>query len=89
MNIVWHESKRKKNQHKHKFDLADAARVFAGPTITMEDDRVDYGEQRFNTLGLLGTTVVCISHTESEDCIRVFSMRKAQTDEIKTFYSYL
>jgi len=89
MNIVWHETKRKKNRYKHKLDLADAAQVFAGPTITTEDDRYNYGEQRFNTLGLLGTTVVCISHTESADVIRVFSMRKAEPDEIEQLFSYL
>jgi len=89
MNVVWHEPKRKKNLHKHKLDLADAVQVFAGPTMTTEDDRYDYGEQRFNTLGLLGTAVVCISHTESEDTIRVFSMRKAESHEIEYFFSYL
>jgi len=89
VDIVWHELKRKKNLHKHKLDLADAVQVFVGPTVTTEDDRYDYGEQRFNTLGLLGTTVVRISHTESEDVIRVFSMRKAEPHEIEYFFSYL
>jgi len=54
MNISWDEAKRRQNRHKHKLDFADAARVFEGPTLTTEDDRYHYGEQRLNTLGLLG-----------------------------------
>jgi uncharacterized protein len=48
-------------------DFADAERVFAGPTFTFEDDREDYGEQRWVTLGLLGMKVMVIVHTETED----------------------
>jgi len=89
MNIHWHESKRCSNLTKHGLDFADAEQVFAGPTLTLEDARVSYGEQRFNTLGLLGTTVICICHTETEDEIRIISMRKAENHEIKQLFSYL
>jgi len=89
MNIRWHASKRQSNLIKHGLDFADAAQVFTGPTLTTEDASATYGEQRFNTLGLLGTTVVCICHTETEDEIRVISMRKAENHEIKQFFSYL
>ena len=34
-------------------DFVDAPRVFDGPTYTYEDDRFDYSEQRFVTLGIL------------------------------------
>jgi hypothetical protein len=34
-------------------DFADAAIVFAGATLTLLDDRQDYGETRFQTYGLL------------------------------------
>ena len=33
--------------------LADTPAVFAGVTYTFEDDRLEYPEQRFVTLGLL------------------------------------
>jgi len=89
MDILWHPPKRQANLNKHGLDFADAAQVFAGPTLTREDDREPYGEQRFNTLGLLGTAVVCICHTETDDDIRVISMRKAEPHEIRHFFSYL
>lgn len=47
------------------------------------------GEQRFNTTGFLGATIVTISHTETEDQIHVISMRKAEPHEIDTLSHYL
>jgi len=89
MHIFWHEPKRQSNLRKHGLDFADAGQVFAGPTLTMEDASADYGEQRFNTLGLLGVTVVCICHTETDDQIRVISMPKAENHAIEQLFSYL
>jgi uncharacterized protein len=62
-------------------DFADAENVFEGPTFTYEDDRFDYEEQRFVTLGFLGGVAVSIVHTETEDEIRVICFRKATTNE--------
>ena len=73
MRFIWHESKRQENLTKHGLDFADAERVFAGPTFTFEDDRADYGEQRWVTLGLLSAKVVVIVHTETAEEIRVIS----------------
>jgi uncharacterized DUF497 family protein len=65
MKFTWHEPKSKANLAKHGLDFADAERVFEGPTIT-EEDRRDYeGEQRFNTIGFLGTAIVTICHAKS------------------------
>jgi len=89
MDIVWHEPKRQSNLVKHGLDFADAAQVFAGPTLTTEDASFDYGEQRFNTLGLMGVKVVCICHTETDDEIRVISMREAENHEIEQLFNYL
>ena len=65
----------------HGFDFVDAERVFEGPTFTYEDDRFEYEEQRFVTLGFLNGVAVSIVHTETEDEIRVISFRKATTKE--------
>jgi len=66
---------------KHGFDFRDAEAVFAGITITMEDNRFGYGEQRFVTLGMLREVVVVIAHTETASTVRVISMRKATANE--------
>lgn len=58
-----------------------------GTTFTFEDDRKDYGEQCWVTLGLLQEKVVVIVHTESESEIRIISMREADKDEQILFFS--
>lgn len=89
MNFAWHETKRKTNLRKHGLDFADAEQVFSGPTATTVDERSYGGEQRFNTTGLLGIKLVVITHTETENEIRIISMREAEKNEIKEFFSYL
>jgi uncharacterized DUF497 family protein len=86
MRFTWSETKRHSNLEKHGFDLADAPRVFAGPTYTYEDDRFDYSERRFVTLGLLDDLVVSIVHTETPRLIRVISFRKATKHEQAIFF---
>jgi uncharacterized protein len=89
MRFTWHEPKRQGTLRRRSLDFADAGLIFAGPTFTFEDDREDYGEQRWVTLGLLQSTVVVIVHTETEDEIRVISMRKADKDEQLLFFRNL
>jgi len=55
-------------------------------TNTFEDHRVDYGEERFVTLGLLDAVVVSIVETESPRLIRVISLRKATKHEQAIFF---
>ena len=87
MRFTWHEPKRQLTLRNRNLDFADAKRVFAGATFTFEDDRKDYGEERWVTFGLLGRQVVVIVHTETEDEIRIISMRKADKDEQLLFFS--
>jgi len=87
MQFSWHEPKRQTTLKKRGLDFAHAEQVFMGPTFTFEDERKDYGEQRWVTLGLLREKVVVIVHTESEDEIRVISMREATKNEQILFFS--
>ncbi len=66
MRFTWHEQKRQATLQRRGLDFADAEMVFAGTTFTFEDDRMDYPEQRWVTLGLLRGTVVVLVHTESD-----------------------
>jgi uncharacterized DUF497 family protein len=77
----WSERKRAANLKTHGIDFLDAARVFAGHTFTFEDDRFDYSEERFVTLGLLDGVPVSIAHTENDHEIRIISFRKATRHE--------
>ena len=87
MRFSWDESKRQATLSKRGLDFAQAEQLFMGPTFTFEDDRYDYGEQRWVTLGLLGDKVVVIVHTESEEEIRIISMREAERNEQRLHFS--
>jgi hypothetical protein len=88
MLFTWDEKKRQSNIKKHGIDFARAVEIFAGPTFTWEDDRFDYGEQRWITMGLMGSqVVVLVVHTESTEEIHVISIRKADKDEQTLFFS--
>lgn len=81
MRYEWDEAKRQSNIQKHGIDFAGIEKVFAGITVTIPDDRFDYGESRFITAGLLGGDVVVIAHTETGEVIRIISVRKATKNE--------
>jgi uncharacterized protein len=85
MGFTWDENKRRSNIVKHGFDFNDAQYLFAGLTFTFEDDRDDYGEQRFITLGLLQGRFVAVIHTEVNGEIRIISMRKGAKYEQRIF----
>ncbi len=86
MRFTWSERKRAINLKDHGLDFLDAPRVLEGVIYTFEDDRFDYGEQRFDTLGLLAGVPVSIVHTETQDEIRVISFRKATKREAKLYF---
>jgi uncharacterized DUF497 family protein len=67
MKIRWLERKRASNLKDLGFDFADAHLVFEGLTVTREDDRFSYHEQRLQTIGLTRDVVVSITHTESDN----------------------
>ena len=89
MKFEWDENKRKLNIQKHGIDFEDAKRVFEGITLTFQDNRFNYGEQRFVTMGLLYEIVIVIAHTEIDEIIRIISIRKATKNEQKLFFKKL
>lgn len=85
----WDEDKRQINAQKHFIDFADAVDIFQGDVVTVEDDRFDYGEQRFITLGLLKGRVIAVTHTERGDITRLISARKATKYEETTYFNQI
>jgi uncharacterized DUF497 family protein len=81
MRVTFDARKRRVNLKMHGYDFLDASRVFEGATVTIEDDRFNYGEQRFPTLGFLGGVAVSVAHTETEEHIHVISFRRATRNE--------
>ena len=90
MRYTHDPKKRATNLKKHGYDLRDANQVIESDrAVTFEDRRFDYGEQRFITLGVLHDEVVVIATAETDEEIRVISMRKAERNEQEIYYSQL
>ena len=84
MDFEWDDTKRKINIRKHGIDFINVPLVFDSYTLTIEDDRYNYGEERSITFGILEGRVVVIVHTENDDLIRIISIRRATKYEEKT-----
>jgi uncharacterized DUF497 family protein len=81
VRITYDPSKRDKTLRCRGLDFADAAEIFAGPTITRPDTREDYGEDRYQTFGYLRGEMVMFAWTPRGDDRHVFSMRKMHERE--------
>lgn len=81
MRIGYDPAKRLRTLAERGLDFDDAARVFAGLTYTVPDERADYGEERFLTFGLLDDRMVVLVWTPRDDGRRIISMRYANDRE--------
>lgn len=76
MEFDWDERKHEANLRKHGVDFLYAALIFDGPTLTRPDDRMDYGERRWASLGLVDDVPFVVIHTQRGDTIRLISAWK-------------
>jgi uncharacterized DUF497 family protein len=81
MRITFDPAKRAKTLADRGLDFADAAKVFAGITLELEDTRKDYGEIRIICFGHLEGRIVVVGYTPRGTGRHVFSMRKANERE--------
>lgn len=81
MKITFDEAKRARTLAERGLDFATVSEVFNGRHMTVEDDRQDYGEARYITVGFLEGRMVVLVWTPREDTRRIISMRKANERE--------
>lgn len=81
MQITFDAAKREKALAERGLDFTDAASVFAGVTLEIEDTRKNYGETRVICYGLLQGRMVVVGYTPRGADRHVFSMRKANERE--------
>ena len=86
MKFEWDAEKRLANIRKHGIDFADVWRFFENDVYTTVDDRFDYGEIRFLSLGLLFGEVIAVSYSETDEITRIISARKAEKYEQETYF---
>ncbi|MDQ4628603.1 BrnT family toxin [Janthinobacterium lividum] len=87
MRITFDAVKREKTLRERGLDFARARVVFDGLTITLPDQRQDYGEPRFITAGWLDERLVVLVWTPRGRARRrrIISMRKANEREIDKY----
>ena len=85
----WDENKRLLNLEKHELDFMDAERVFKDEWhFTVEDDRKDYAEKRFVTVGMYnGNLLTSVCHTDRSGITRIISFRYASKKEKEQYYA--
>ena len=85
MEISYDVEKRARTLEERGLDFEDAAAVFAGPSLTILDDRFDYGEERWVTYGLLESRLLAVVWTPRGEVRHIISMRKCNAREQKRF----
>lgn len=95
--FTWNEAKNRSNRKKHKVSFETAARVFEDPFHLSEQDRVEDGEERWQTLGQVdGVTLLLVAHTVAQEeagegsgelveVIHIISARKAEKHERRRY----
>lgn len=87
MRYTWEPEKNRRNKAKHRIAFEDAITVFEQTTIEWIDDRVDYGEERINAIGLLGPSAIVVTYVEKDDDEkRIISARPATREETRDFF---
>jgi hypothetical protein len=81
VRLTYDPAKRKKALLERGLDFEDAALVFEGVIIEVEDTRKDYGEVRMICFGLLEGRMVVVGYTPRGSGRHIFSMRKANDRE--------
>ncbi len=86
MRVEWGNNKNISNRKKHGVSFELAQEVFDDPLALSKLDRVESGEERWHTLGMVdGILLLLVTHTvrddEGEEIIRIISARKATAYE--------
>ena len=83
--FTWDEPKRKLNIKNHRLDFVECDAIWDHFTVTREDTRQDYGEERLVCFGLLATNVVVMVYTERSRGPHIISLRKAERHETRYY----
>ena len=91
IKFEWDAAKAKTNLQKHRISFEDAMSALIDPFALMKQDRIEGGEQRWQTLGMAGgCLVLLVAHLVREDddgaeIIRIISARAADKKERKSY----
>ena len=87
----WDEQKAEINLRKHGIRFEDAARVFDDPLAVTDQDRIENGEQRWQTVGMAdGYLLLLVAYTvrfedEGIEVVRIISARRVDRAERRRY----
>jgi hypothetical protein len=84
MAFEFDEDKDARNKEKHRLSLGDFPGFDTDPVV-VEDDRRDYGEQRFRAFGLIDGKPHSIAFTVRGSAMRLISFRRAHAKELRRY----
>jgi len=93
VELEWDEEKNWSNADKHGLRFERAALVFQdAEALSFLDDRFDYGEKRWVTVGRVDFEIIYVAHTlfedeNGEEIIRIVSARQATPRETRFYLS--
>jgi len=90
IRFEWDPIKAAANLRKHQVRFEIAEKVFFDPLAMAEQDRVEGGEARWRTIGMVeGCVLLVVAHTVREDdeteVIRIISARRAEPKERRRY----
>jgi uncharacterized DUF497 family protein len=84
-SFEWDPRKNAINVAKHGLSFDEVLPAFDQPLLTALDARFDYGEERWQSVGVANGIPVMLAYTWRNERIRLISVRKANRDEIKAY----
>ena len=81
MTFEWDGAKNRANAINHGIDFETARRIFDGPVLTRRDQRRDYRDERYVSLGRVEEAVIVVAHTTRGANVRLISTRPASRGE--------
>ena len=86
MDFEWDEKKEGFNHEKHGIAFAGAALIFLDSyRIEAIDNRKEYGEIRYQTIGMVNEVILYVVYTQRKNHYRLISARRANKNERETY----
>jgi uncharacterized DUF497 family protein len=83
----WDEQKAESNYAKHGITFEMARLAFQDPfAIEFTDERQDYGEERFQLIGMSAGVLLFVAYSMRGETIRIISARGAEPFERRWYY---
>ena len=85
MLYEWDEQKRAANKARHRVDFLVVVDFDWDSALVAPDDRRDYGEERFVSIGPIKGRLHVLIFTRRDATVRIISLRKANKREVRQY----